>query len=151
MIKHNMNKEELNKIVGRIFLVFIVIVIVVTSIQSYTASKKLKNDYLITTGRITYFGYRAGSAGSGADYVIEVNGVEYEGGFSRGKFCKNPNKANDSRLKSTYIPVVYELRNPANSKMLLTRADYKEFKVDYPEEIADFMETYFECGKKWYH
>lgn len=132
-------------------MVFIVIVIVLTSIQSYNASKKLKNDYLITTGRITYFGYSAGRAGSGADYVIEVNGVEYEGGFSRGKFCVNPERANDRRLKTTDIPVVYEVGNPANSKMLLTREDYKEFKVDYPEEIANFMETYFECGKKWYH
>lgn len=129
---------------------FFLVVPTLILINGMIESNELKNSYELTTGVITYFGYSAGSAGSGADYIFEVERVRYEGGFPRTKFCVNPNKVNDPRLKSIKIPIVYELGNPENSKMLLKKEDYKEFKVEYPEELSDFLSKYFECERHWY-
>ncbi|MEM6966478.1 MAG: hypothetical protein AAF573_17065 [Bacteroidota bacterium] len=105
----------------------------------------LKDSNYLTFGQVISFGYSQGGASAPARYSFSVNNKKFENSFSRNTFCKKLSQKDKDYIKNIKLPILYHPPKPEVSILLVKRSDYKKYGIDYPDSLANVLQTYFEC------
>lgn len=94
--------------------------------------RKLKESGLLTNGYVyKTFGGGNRSSKLGLKYSYILNDKNYE---SSNTYIKHSFSQGD-RFEGKYFPVIYDKQDPSNSKILIDRDDFNEYRLDYPDSL----------------
>jgi len=143
-----MNKNDKEKLI--VLFLGAALLFCVIWYSEYTEREKhtlLKKSFAITLGKITSIGSR-GRFGSNAKYQYFVAKKSYEGDIIISRFCT---RCQDDVcvLNKLSIPVIYSLKKPDVSSILLKHSEYRTWDLVYPDSLKRYLEFYFECGRSY--
>lgn len=136
-----MNKQQVNKIMGILLLVFCV----VGAIWGIARQNSLKKSNKIATGTAT--GFRAGGRGNAGGilihFVLTVHGKEYKGSSS---YETTEISVYDvqTHIINKRFPVIYNPSNPSISSLLITPKDFSRFGYSFPDSLTWVLQYFKE-------
>ncbi|MEQ1733281.1 MAG: hypothetical protein ABL940_06380 [Bacteroidia bacterium] len=138
-----MMMEENNNLAKKGFVIGIVLIIVGFIIH-FVNENKLSNNYQITKGKIieSSSGYRGG-IGFYYEFFLGKQKIKNSTGYPTLRNIKNQDYYlyPKNYINKTF-PVAYEVGNPENNKMLIFEDEFKEFKIDYPDSMVDYLQKW---------
>lgn len=138
-------KNKVPLIIFTLFILFFMFSVFVNRMKKENEEQLLLETNIVTSARIVNFGYNRGGAISPPEYEFKIGLKNYRNGMSINTFCKAISRNDKQRIKAQSFPVLYYPSNPEVNKILVKRDDYKKYHVDYPDSLANFLNTYFEC------
>lgn len=133
-----------NILLGIIFISMLLFIFI-ARLRYYSEEKDLAQKYEIAIGKITYFGYSAGSATGSPEYTFNLNNHKIVESFKQNVFCRRLSNEDERIIKSIKFPVIYSPSNPDVSRILLKRSDFKKYEVPFPDSLKYVIEKYFDC------
>jgi len=121
-----------------ILLGFILWLIMYITYRGYSLHKNfaVTDGYIYKFGRASSSGKLSSHTGTYFKYRFKVNNDDYTGETSIPCSWNNSIKFPSWDLGKK-MQLVYDRKNPNNSKMLFCEKDYKEFDLSVPEEFQD--------------
>lgn len=79
------------------------------------------------------------------NYSYTVDSVEYTD--SRSDFCWSPAESDRIYFEGKEFPVIYEIVNPKNNRMLMGKYEFEKYNLPFPIELKSVSDRFFNCRK----
>jgi len=135
-------KDKLSIYILLCFILFFIFAIR-KSMSQRLQERTLLNSYKITMGSIIDCG--VGKTADFGSYSFVLNDKVFTTTLKVDKFCFKPNETSCTKLKQYQFPIAYHTNDPDLSTMLLSKNDFRKYKMVRADSLSGIFERYFDC------